>query len=63
MGARVSNGRLNDGQFDSRLSKGTLAGVSGKIVKQSPEAMRVHTPSAIMGVRGTEFAVQVGDRH
>ena len=49
------------GEFDSRLSKGSLAGVSGKIVKQSPEAMRVHTPSAIMGVRGTDFVVQVGD--
>jgi hypothetical protein len=51
----------NAGQFDSTLSKGTLAVVSGKIVKQSPEAMRVHTPSAIMGVRGTEFVVQVAD--
>jgi len=50
------------GQFDGRLNKGTLAGVSGKIVKQSPEAMRVHTPSAIMGVRGTDFAVQVDRR-
>ena len=58
----VFNSTTYAGQFDSRLTKGTLAGVSGKIVKQSPEAMRVHTPSAIMGVRGTEFAVQVGDR-
>ena len=47
------------GQFDSTLSKGTLAVISGKLVKQSPEAMRVHTPSAIMGVRGTEFLVKV----
>ena len=47
------------GQFDSTLSKGTLAVVSGKIVKQSPEAMRVRTPSAIMGVRGTDFIVRV----
>src|SRR5579859_7779631 len=47
------------GQFDSTLSKGTLAVISGKIVKQSPDAMRVHTPSAIMGVRGTEFIVKV----
>lgn len=47
------------GRFDSTLRRGTLAGVSGKIVKQSPEAMRVRTPSAIMGVRGTEFAVRV----
>jgi hypothetical protein len=59
----VFNSTTHAGQFDSRLNKGTLAGVSGKIVKQSPEAMRVHTPSAIMGVRGTEFAVQVGDKH
>jgi hypothetical protein len=51
------------GQFDSRLNRGTLAGVSGKIVKQTPEAMRVHTPSAIMGVRGTEFVVQVDPKH
>jgi hypothetical protein len=47
------------GQFDASLKKGTLAVVSGKMVKQSPGAMRVHTPTSIMGVRGTEFAVRV----
>jgi hypothetical protein len=47
------------GQFDASLKKGTLAVISGKMVKQSPEAMRVRTPSSIMGVRGTEFAVKV----
>ncbi len=47
------------GTFDASLKKGTLAVVSGKIVKQSPGAMRVRTPAAIMGVRGTEFMVQV----
>jgi hypothetical protein len=57
----VFNSTTNAGQFDSTLSKGTLAVVSGKIVKQQPEAMRVHTPSAIMGVRGTEFVVHVDD--
>jgi hypothetical protein len=49
------------GKFDSTLSKGTLAVVSGKMVKQSPDAMQVRTPSAIMGVRGTEFVVKVAD--
>jgi hypothetical protein len=49
------------GQFDASLKKGSLTGVSGKIVKQSPEAMRVHTPGSIMGVRGTDFAVRVAD--
>jgi hypothetical protein len=49
------------GQFDASLKKGSLAVVSGKIVKQSPGAMRVHTPTSIMGVRGTEFAVKVSE--
>jgi len=49
------------GHFDASLRKGTLAVVSGKMVKQSPGAMRVRTPAAIMGVRGTEFVVQVDD--
>lgn len=47
------------GQFDASLRKGTLAVVSGKMVKQTPGTMRVHTPTSIMGVRGTEFAVRV----
>lgn len=49
------------GQFDASLKKGTLAVVSGKMVKQSPGAMRVRTPSSIMGVRGTDFVVKVSD--
>jgi hypothetical protein len=49
----------HDGQFDTSLKRGTLAVVSGRIVQRSPEAMRVRTPSAIMGVRGTEFVVKV----
>lgn len=55
----VFDSTTHAGQFDSTLSKGTLAVISGKMVKQSPDAMRVHTPSAIMGVRGTEFIVRV----
>src|SRR4051812_4875325 len=55
----VFDSTTHAGQFDSTLSRGTLAVISGKMVKQSPDAMRVHTPSAIMGVRGTEFIVKV----
>lgn len=51
----------HDGRFDASLRRGTLAVVSGKIVKRSPEAMRVRTPSTIMGVRGTEFVVKVAE--
>ncbi len=47
------------GEFEGNLKQGRLAAVSGKMVKQSPESMKIRTPSAIMGVRGTEFLVQV----
>jgi hypothetical protein len=50
------------GEFEGNLKQGRLAAISGKMVKQSPESMKIRTPSAIMGVRGTEFVVQVGDR-
>ena len=49
------------GQFEGNLRQGRLAAVSGKMVKQSPESMKIRTPSAIMGVRGTEFVVQVDE--
>ena len=49
------------GQFVGNLRQGRLAAVSGKMVKQSPESMKIRTPSAIMGVRGTEFVVQVDE--
>lgn len=57
----VFDSTTHQGEFDTRLKKGTLAAVSGKIVKQSPEAMRIKTPSAIMGVRGTKFVVKVDE--
>ena len=49
------------GAFDGSLKRGTLAAVSGKMVRQAPESMRIHTPASIMGVRGTEFVVKVDD--
>ncbi len=49
------------GKFDGNLKKGTLAAVSGKMVKQLPESMRIRTPSSVMGVRGTEFVVSVDE--
>jgi len=51
----------NQGSFSATLNRGTLAVVSGRLAKQSPEAMTVRTPRAVLGVRGTEFVVSVGD--
>jgi hypothetical protein len=48
-----------EGRMDASLKKGTLAVISGKLVKHTPGAMRIHTPSSIMGVRGTNFIVHV----
>jgi len=54
----VFDSTTNQGAFESTLSKGTLSAVSGKIAKQSPGAMKVKTPAAVLGVRGTEFVVR-----
>jgi len=51
----------NQGRFDASLNKGTLAVISGRIAKQSPDAMTIRTPTAVLGVRGTEFAVSAND--
>ena len=51
----------HQGQFDASLRKGSLSVISGRIAKQSPDAMTLRTPTAILGVRGTEFVVSVDD--
>jgi hypothetical protein len=51
----------NRGRFDASLQKGSLAVISGRIAKESPDAMTVRTPSAVLGVRGTEFVVSAND--
>jgi hypothetical protein len=38
-----------------------VAYVSGRIVKLSPDAVRLETPSAIVGVRGTRLVFQVAE--
>ena len=52
---------VKPGALEAALTKGTLAVVSGRIAKQAPDAMRVKTPAAILGVRGTEFVVRASD--
>lgn len=47
------------GNFDVSVRRGTLSAISGKLVAQTPGAMKVRTPTAILGVRGTEFVVHV----
>ncbi|HSQ12376.1 MAG TPA: FecR domain-containing protein [Candidatus Deferrimicrobium sp.] len=53
------NPTTHDGEFVTDVQRGTLAVVSGQIANRSPDAMKVKTPTTILGVRGTTFAVQV----
>lgn len=51
------------GNLSIGIRRGTLAVASGKIAKQTPESVDFHTPTSVLGVRGTEFVVEVGDGH
>jgi FlaA1/EpsC-like NDP-sugar epimerase len=53
------NPTTQEGEFQADIQRGTLAIVSGQIAKRSPDAMKVKTPTTILGVRGTTFAVKV----
>lgn len=55
----VFNSTTHEGRLDATVRRGTLAVVSGKIAKQSPTAVKFSTPSTVLGVRGTEFVIEV----
>lgn len=54
------NETTHDGTMDASLKHGTLAVVSGKLAKNSPNSVKFHTPATILGVRGTEFVIDAG---
>jgi hypothetical protein len=45
--------------FVTRMTRGTMAFVSGTISKLAPEAVAVKTPVGTIGVRGTRFLVKL----
>jgi hypothetical protein len=46
-------------KLGSRITKGSLNYVSGIIAKLQPDAVKITTPTGIIGVRGTRFVVKV----
>jgi len=50
-----------DGQMGLVLKvvRGVMAYVSGRIAKLAPDSIRLETPAAVVGVRGTTLAVHV----
>ena len=55
------NPTTHDGEFLTGLDRGTLTVISGQIAKRSHEAMKIKTPTTILGFRGTRVAVKVTD--
>ena len=53
----------SEGKFSLlvRLSRGTMAYLSGLIGKLAPEKVRFETPTATIGIRGTHFVVKAGE--
>ena len=53
----------SEGTFDlaARITRGTMAYLSGLIGTLAPEKARFETPTATIGIRGTRFAVKVGE--
>ena len=53
-----------EGRFALVLSiaRGVVAYVSGHIARLSADSVRVQTPNAVIGVRGTRLAIYVPDR-
>jgi len=41
------------------IVRGMVAYVSGRIAKLSPDSIRLETPNAIVGIRGTRMAIKV----
>jgi hypothetical protein len=50
----------NAGTIDASVKRGTVAVISGKIAKSTPENVSFSTPHMSLGVRGTEFIIDPG---
>ncbi len=50
------------GAVDASVTRGSLSVISGKIAKASPDAVRFNTPTVTLGVRGTEFIIEVDEQ-
>lgn len=50
----------HQGEMQASVQRGSLAVISGKLPKASPESVRFQTPSVTLGVRGTSFVIDAG---
>ncbi len=57
---RYAKGKPQDNRSSVELLKGGMRFISGSMSKESPEAIRIDTPVATIGIRGTEFTAVLG---
>lgn len=53
------NSTTNEGRLSLQILKGTLRAITGLIGRQSPRALEMKTRTATIGIRGTDFIVEV----
>ncbi|MBS1137767.1 MAG: hypothetical protein H6R11_1721 [Proteobacteria bacterium] len=53
------NPNTNEGGLLASLLKGTFSVITGLIAKHSPDNVKFKTPTMTLGIRGTEFLVDV----
>ena len=46
-------------EFVARMLQGTFSFISGQIAKLAPDQVKLETPDATLGVRGTKFLVKI----
>lgn len=51
----------SEGRMTIGVRRGTLSVASGRIARRAPESVEFLTPTSTLGVRGTEFIIDVGD--
>jgi len=49
----------HDGKLSVGVRKGTVSVTTGKIARKTPESVEFHTPTSMLGARGTEFVIEV----
>jgi hypothetical protein len=54
------NTTTHEGALQAKLGRGSLHVVTGLIAKKAPENVNFQARSVILGVRGTEFIVDIG---
>lgn len=57
---RYAKNQPRENRSATELLKGSMRFISGTMAKETPEAVKIETPVATIGIRGTDFTVALG---